>query len=99
MNMSVDSPFTDVTNMMNDASALKSIGHPVRLQILTTLSTREYSVKYIRECLGLDQCVVSHHLSVLKGHGIVAGTRRGVEMIYTIIDPLTQRIVAALTQN
>jgi DNA-binding transcriptional ArsR family regulator len=85
--------------MVNDASAIKSIGHPIRLQILTTIALRECSVKYIGECLGLDQCVVSHHLSVLKGRGIVAGRRRGVAMIYTIAHPLTQRIVAVLTQN
>ena len=92
-------PFTVATNRIIDASIIKSLGHPIRLKILTLLDMRECNVKKIWECLGMEQAVVSQHLAVLKKRGIISGRRRGVEMLYTIVDPLAQRIIALLTQN
>lgn len=82
-----------------DASIIKSLGHPIRLKILVMLSMRECNVKNIWECLGMEQAVVSQHLAVLKDRGIIDGRRNGVEVIYTIVNPLAQRIVAALALN
>ena len=92
-------PFILKKHRKIDASIIKSIGHPIRLKILTMLDTRECNVKNIWECLSLEQSVVSQHLAVLKNSGIISGRRRGVEMLYTIVDPLAQRIIALLTRN
>ena len=97
MMMSVAHPlFADATKRITDASILRLLGHPVRLKILMTLDMGECNVKNIWECLGMEQCVVSQHLAVLKKHDIITGRRRGAEIIYTIAHPLAQRIVAAI---
>ena len=80
--------FNSNSNRKVDALIIRSLGHPIRLKILTMLDRQECNVKNIWECLGMEQCVVSQHLSVLKHHGIIDGRRNGVEMIYTIVNPL-----------
>jgi DNA-binding transcriptional ArsR family regulator len=91
-------PFTDGTSRVTDAWIIKTIGHPTRLRILATLDMRECNVKYIRECLGMEQAVVSQHLALLKNRGIINCNRRGAEMHYKIVNPLAQKIVVALSK-
>lgn len=92
-------PFSDETSRVTDAWIIKTIGHPTRLKILATLDMCECNVKFIRECLGMEQAVVSQHLALLKNRGIINSKRRGAEMHYKIVNPLAQKIVAACTQN
>jgi len=92
-------PFSDETGRIADALIIKSIGHPTRLRILVKLDTRECNVKNIWECLGMEQAVVSQHLAILKKRGIIISNRSGAEIFYKIVNPLAQKIVAALTQN
>lgn len=80
----------------SESDVLKVLGHPVRLKIVAGLCSRECNVKYIWECLGLPQATVSQHLALLKHKGIIEGRREGVEMHYSVINPLAQRIIAAL---
>lgn len=63
------------------------------------LDMRECNVKYIWKCLGMEQAVVSQHLTVLKDRGIINGERKGTEMHYTIVNPLAQKIVDEITRN
>jgi DNA-binding transcriptional ArsR family regulator len=91
------SQFNSINNRKVDALIIKSLGHPIRLKILTMLDKQECNVKNIWECLGVEQCIVSQHLAVLKHRGIIVGKRNGAEVIYTIINPLAQKIVTALT--
>jgi len=78
------------------AQTLKVLGHPVRLKIVAGLEAHPCCVRDIWSCLGMPQALVSQHLAILKTHGIIAGTRRGVEMHYTVVDPLAKRIVDSL---
>ena len=80
----------------SEADVLKVLGHPVRLKIVAGLCSRECNVKYIWECLGLPQATVSQHLALLKNKGIIEGRREGAEVHYSVINPLAQRIIAAL---
>ena len=91
-------PFTDEINREINASILKTLGHPVRLKIVFTLDIQECNVKNIWECLGLEQCVVSQHLAVLKRAGIIDGKRRGSEIHYTVINPFAKRVIDTLRQ-
>jgi len=91
--------FNANNNRKADALIIKSLGHPIRLKILTMLDMRDCNVKYIWECLGMEQAVVSQHLAVLKNRGIIISNRRGAEMLYTIVHPLAQKIVALLTRR
>lgn len=79
-----------------ESEVLKVLGHPVRLKIVAGLCTRECNVKHIWECLGLPQATVSQHLALLKHKGIIEGKREGVEVHYSVIDPLAKRIIESL---
>jgi DNA-binding transcriptional ArsR family regulator len=92
-------PFSDETGRIADALIIKSIGHPTRLRILVKLDMRECNVKNIWQCLVMEQAIVSQHLAILKKRGIINSNRCGVEMFYKIVNPLVQKIVAALTQK
>ncbi|HPX62028.1 MAG TPA: metalloregulator ArsR/SmtB family transcription factor, partial [Deltaproteobacteria bacterium] len=76
-----------------EAEILKVLGHPIRLKIVAGLCARECNVKRIWECLGLPQATVSQHLALLKNKGIIEGKREGVEVHYSVINPLARKII------
>ena len=79
-----------------EAEILKVLGHPIRLKIVAGLCTRECNVKHIWECLGLPQATVSQHLALLKHKGIIEGKRDGVEVHYSVINPLAKKLISLL---
>ncbi|MFA7404401.1 MAG: metalloregulator ArsR/SmtB family transcription factor [Pelobacteraceae bacterium] len=91
--------FTSTNDRIADALTIKSLGHPIRLKILVMLDMNTCNVKHLWECLGMKQAAVSQHLSVLKKCGIIDSNRKGAELIYTIVNPLAQKIVATLPRD
>jgi ArsR family transcriptional regulator len=85
--------FDKSMNFNDESEILKVLGHPVRLKIVAGLCTQECNVKHIWECLGLPQATVSQHLALLKNKGIIEGKREGVEVHYSVINPLAKKIV------
>lgn len=83
-------------NYTTEAEILKVLGHPIRLKIVAGLCTRECNVKHIWECLGLPQATVSQHLALLKHKGIIEGKRDGVEVHYSVINPLAKKLISLL---
>jgi DNA-binding transcriptional ArsR family regulator len=94
MNGSAD--FDKSRNFTPEAEILKVLGHPIRLKIVAGLCMQECNVKHIWECLGLQQATVSQHLALLKNKGIIAGKREGVEVHYSVIDPLARKIIGII---
>jgi ArsR family transcriptional regulator len=88
-----------MSNYDTSARILKILGHPLRLKIAIGLVTQPKCVRDIWGCLDLPQAVVSQHLAMMKAGGIIEGTRHGVEMHYTVIDPLVMVIIDFLQQN
>ena len=87
----------DISRKFNtEAEILKVLGHPIRLKIVAGLCTRECNVKHIWECLGLPQATVSQHLALLKHKGIIEGKREGVEVHYSVINPLAKKLISLL---
>ena len=87
----------DINRKFNaEAEILKVLGHPIRLKIVAGLCTRECNVKHIWECLGLPQATVSQHLALLKHKGIIEGKREGVEVHYSVINPLAKKLISTL---
>jgi len=65
------------------AFVLKTIGHPVRLQIIEHISkNKKMSVSEICETLDLEQSLISHHLSNMKLKGILECTKEGKNRYY-----------------
>lgn len=81
------------------ARMLKILGHPLRLKIVAGLVSKPRCVRDIWSCLGLPQAVISQHLAMLKANGIIEGRRHGVEMHYTVTDPLAKVIIDFLEQR
>jgi DNA-binding transcriptional ArsR family regulator len=85
--------FDKSKDYLDESEILKVLGHPVRLKIVAGLCSQECNVKHIWECLGLPQATVSQHLALLKNKGIISGKRDGVEVHYSVINPLAKKII------
>ena len=73
---------------------LRALSAPVRVAIVTELSAGERCVHELVEKLGVAQPLVSQHLRVLRGAGVVRGARRGREIAYSLVDEHVAHIVA-----
>jgi ArsR family transcriptional regulator len=67
------------------ASILKTIAHPVRIQMLKLMKSRKrLSVNEISEELAIEQSLTSHHLSLMKMNGILRSEKDGRQTIYSV---------------
>ena len=74
---------SNITSYEKVAFILKTIGHPVRLQIIEHIAKNEQmSVSEICETLNLEQSLISHHLSNMKLKGILDCTKDGKNRYY-----------------
>ncbi len=78
------------------ALLLKSMSHPIRLQILCLLQEREMTVGEIRNEVQTTSANVSQHLGVLRNQGII-GFRRDANFIYNrITDTRVTDLITAM---
>lgn len=68
------------------AELLKALAHPVRLGVVRALVQGPLCVHELVERAQVSQPLLSQHLRVLKGAGLVRGTRRGKEIAYRLTD-------------
>lgn len=61
---------------------LRTMADPNRLRIIKVLTMDCESVSNIVRATGLSQPLVSHHLKVLREHGLVRSERRGAFTFY-----------------
>ena len=67
------------------AFILKTIGHPVRLGIISLLAeNEELSVNEICDKLDTEQSLISHHLNNMKLKGILSNRREGKSILYSL---------------
>ncbi len=69
------------------ASILKALGQPTRLQILSLLKDGERCVCEIFPAIDQEQANVSKHLSILKQSGILESRKDGLRILYRIKTP------------
>jgi DNA-binding transcriptional ArsR family regulator len=72
---------------------LRALAAPLRIAIVMELAAGPKYVHQIVETLRVTQPLVSQHLRVLRGAGIVRGTRSGREISYSLIDDHIAHIV------
>lgn len=71
------------------AQVLKTISHPVRLEILEALEEEEpLAVGEILERVEaeVEQSMLSHHLIKMKNNGLLSSEKKGKHIYYSIID-------------
>ena len=72
---------------------LRALAAPVRIAIVVELGTGPKCVHDLVESTGAAQPLVSQHLRVLRGAGVVRGARRGREIAYSLTDEHIAHIV------
>lgn len=73
---------------------LRALAAPIRVAIVTELAEGQRCVHELVDALGVAQPLVSQHLRVLRGAGVVTGARRGREIAYSLVDEHVAHIVA-----
>jgi ArsR family transcriptional regulator, virulence genes transcriptional regulator len=67
------------------SSNLRALAHPLRLEIMTIIDDLDSaSVQEIFQELKLEQSLISQHLKILRAAKLVAATRRGKFVYYSI---------------
>jgi ArsR family transcriptional regulator len=69
------------------AEMLKSLGHPIRLQLVAILCESDERVGELAERLGIKPSIVSQQLRILRMTGLVEVTRDGGVARYTLAEP------------
>jgi ArsR family transcriptional regulator len=68
------------------ADFLKSLAHPLRLQIIEHLKNREASVGEMVKGIGVEQSGLSKHLSILRVAGILSSRQEKAAVFYSVRD-------------
>lgn len=88
---------TELEELRAMAELLKLLAHPVRLCIVKNLAkNEECNVSHMQRCLNTPQSTISQHLAKLRSGGIIKGKRVGVEVYYTLVNPVVERVVNVL---
>lgn len=80
------------------ADFFRTLGHPVRVQILEALRDRERSVGELQGILSLDSSGASQHLTLLRRQGLVDNRKDGTTVLYRVKDPRTFQLLEVARQ-
>lgn len=82
------------------AEILKAIAHPVRLCIVRGLvSGGSCNVTYMQGCLNIPQSTISQHLAKLKSAKIIEGKRKGLEIVYSVKNPMVVEMIKIMFEK
>jgi len=76
------------------AELFKSLGHPLRVQVLEQLVGGERSVGSLAEVLGSELSNLSQQLGVLRRAGVVVTRREGNTIFYAVRDAGVSELLA-----
>ncbi len=68
------------------AELFKALGHPVRIRALELLRDGDRPVSTLLTDIGIEASHLSQHLAVLRRAGVVAKSRQGNTVTYTLVD-------------
>lgn len=88
-----DVPAPTSAEVLRAVDLLRALTAPVRITIVLALADRERPVHELVELTGASQSLVSQHLRVLRGTGVVRATRHGREVMYSLLDDHVVHIV------
>jgi DNA-binding transcriptional ArsR family regulator len=82
-----------VDALQGASELLRALTAPVRLALIVELEACARCVHELVDALGVSQSLVSQHLRVLRGAGLVTFERRGREVTYRLTDDHVAHIV------
>ena len=74
------------------ATILRTLAHPVRLQIIEGIKTGEKSVSNIMRETNLSQTTCSQHLGLMRDRGLLRARRDGTSVYYSVAHPLVTKV-------
>jgi DNA-binding transcriptional ArsR family regulator len=77
------------------AEFFRTLGHPARIRILELLAERDHAVHELLEQIDIEPSNLSAQLAVLRRAGLVAPTRAGHEVVYSISIPEVRDLLLA----
>jgi ArsR family transcriptional regulator, zinc-responsive transcriptional repressor len=72
---------------------LRALTAPIHLAVIDLLADHAYCVHELVDAIGASQPLVSQHLRVLRGAGLMRTRRRGREVVYELTDVHAAHIV------
>ncbi|MEN6412758.1 MAG: metalloregulator ArsR/SmtB family transcription factor [Veillonellales bacterium] len=81
------------------AELFKTLGHPVRIEILRMLRDGERCVCEMIEQIDIEQSNFSQHLGVLKKQGLIDSRKDGQRVIYWLAYPSITQLIEAAEQT
>lgn len=68
------------------AEFFKALAHPLRIRLIELLRGGPMSVGQLQQEVGIPAALISQHLGILRGRGIVVTERRGTTINYRARD-------------
>jgi len=81
------------------AKIFRALSDPIRLKILECLRSGEKCVCDIVLRVRIAQPMVSRHLAILKGCGLVTYRREGNKRIYSVTNPAVFRLIDMVNKS
>lgn len=78
------------------AHCLRTLAHPIRLQIVALLLSEELTVGELASVCQVTPAVASTHLGLMKDRGILRAERRGREVYYLVDEKAVSGIIDCL---
>jgi ArsR family transcriptional regulator, arsenate/arsenite/antimonite-responsive transcriptional repressor len=78
--------------------SMQALSDPTRRAILELLNDGDKTAGEIAACFAIAAPSVSHHLSVLKGAGLVLSQRSGQHIIYRLNATVVQEVLQQVMQ-
>ncbi len=69
------------------ARLCKTMSHPLRLQIINALRSREASVSRLAAEIGVGVGALSQHLNLMRNAGVLTARRQGNVVYYRVANP------------
>ena len=84
----------DKKKLERAAYVLKSVAHPIRISIIDLLEQRDrLAVSELQEVLGIEQSLLSHHLTNMRDKGVLDTKREGKNVFYFLTDTSISHII------
>ena len=85
-------------NIKKASECIKTMGHPVRLSVLSLLSQKERNVQNLTKVLRISQSNLSQHLSKMRQKKIVTTRRNGNMIYYGVRNPKVLKLMALMME-
>ena len=95
---SADPAFGDLAHKAAEATRLlRLLANENRMLVLCRMASQgEATVSELAEAIGLSQSALSQHLALMRQDGLVSARRDGLQMHYSIADPIAEQLLGAL---